>query len=241
MGRAFEYRKARKFKRWDAMSRQFSRLGKEISMAVKQGGPDLSANGKLRIIIQNAKAVNMPKDRIEAAIKRATSKEEKDYEEIVYEGYAPHGIAVVVECATDNSIRSVANVRMYFTRSGGSLGKTGSLDFLFDRKACFKLSAQQAKLEDIELDLIEFGADEIETDGDDIYVYTLFEDFGQMQKGLEDRQIPVVSAELQRLPKNTTKLSPEAAKEVLDVIEKLENDDDVQNVFHNLDMSDIED
>ncbi|TAF33287.1 MAG: YebC/PmpR family DNA-binding transcriptional regulator [Cytophagales bacterium] len=241
MGRAFEYRKARKFKRWDAMSRQFSRLGKEIVMAVKQGGgADLSANGKLRIVIQNAKAINMPKDRIEAAIKRATSKEEKDYEEVVYEGYAPHGIAVVVECATDNSTRSVANVRMYFTRSGGSLGKTGSLDFLFDRKACFTLSAQQVKLEDVELDLIEFGADDIETEGDDIFVYTRFEDFGKMQKGLEDLKIPVVSAELQRLPQNTTKLSPEATKEVLDLIDKIENDDDVQNVFHNLDMSDVE-
>src|SRR5918994_1001710 len=161
MGRAFEFRKARKFKRWDKMSKAFSRLGKEIVMAVKEGGPTPDSNARLRTAIQNAKGVNMPKDRVEAAIKRASSKEEKDYEEIVYEGYGPYGIAILIESATDNINRTVANIRVYLSRAGGSLGKTGSLDFIFTRKGIFRLPAEGLNLEDLELELIDFGAEDI--------------------------------------------------------------------------------
>jgi YebC/PmpR family DNA-binding regulatory protein len=234
MGRAFEFRKERKMKRWGQMARAFTRLGKEIAMSVKAGGPDPSVNARLRAVMQTAKAKNMPKDRIEAAIKRASSKDEKDYEEIVYEGYAPHGIAVVVETATDNSTRTVANVRMYFTRSGGSLGKTGSLDFLFTRRGVFKFSAEGKDIEELELELIDYGAEEIISEEGDIYVYTSFEDFGKMQKGLEDKGIEITEASLERVPNTTVELTEEQKEEVNKVIEKIEEDDDVQAVFHNM-------
>lgn len=237
MGRAFEYRKARKFKRWDKMSKTFTKLGKEIAIAVKQGGPDPEANTRLKTAMQNARGANMPKDRIEAAIKRASAKDEKDFEEIVYEGYGPHGIAIVVECATDNPTRSVANVRMYFTRSGGSLGKTGSLDFLFSRKGVFRFPAEGHNLEELELELIDGGAEDIYEEEGEIFVYTDFKDFGAMQKALEKLNISVTNAELQRIPTTTTKLSDEHAEELIELIEKFEDDDDVQAVFHNMDMS----
>jgi YebC/PmpR family DNA-binding regulatory protein len=234
MGRAFEFRKARKLKRWGAMAKAFTRLGKEIAIAVKQGGPDPALNSRLRAAVQNAKGVNMPKDRIDGAIKRASSKDESDYQEVVYEGYGPHGIAIVVECATDNPIRTVANVRMYFTRSEGTLGKTGSLEFLFDRVGMFRFPAEGVNLEEIELDLIDAGAEDIEQDDNEIIVYTDFTSFGQMQKVLEEKNINITSSELQRIPKNTTELTPEQQEDINKLLEKFEEDDDVQNVFHTM-------
>ncbi len=234
MGRAFEFRKARKFKRWDKMSKAFTRLGKEIVMAVKESGPNPETNSRLRSAIQNAKGVNMPKDRIEAAIKRASSKEEKDYEEIVYEGYAPHGIAVVIECATDNLNRTVANVRMHFSKGGGSLGKTGSLDFMFDRKGIFKIPAAGMNLEELELELIDFGAEDIYEHEDEIIIETPFTEFGTMQKGLEEKGLEVISSEVQRIPTTRTELTEEQEEEVMGLIERFEEDDDVQAVYHNM-------
>ncbi|MBC5993337.1 YebC/PmpR family DNA-binding transcriptional regulator [Pontibacter cellulosilyticus] len=234
MGRAFEFRKARKFKRWDKMSKAFTRLGKEIAMSVKESGPNPETNSRLRTAIQNAKGVNMPKDRIEAAIKRASSKEEKDYEEVVYEGYAPHGIAVVVECATDNLNRTVANVRMHFSKGGGSLGKTGSLDFMFDRKGIFKISSEGVNLEDLELELIDFGAEDIYEHENEIIIETPFTEFGNMQKGLEEKGLEVISAEVQRIPTTRTELTEEQEEEVMGLIERFEEDDDVQAVYHNM-------
>ncbi|MCX2739986.1 YebC/PmpR family DNA-binding transcriptional regulator [Pontibacter anaerobius] len=234
MGRAFEFRKARKFKRWDKMSKAFTRIGKEIVMAVKESGPSPDTNSRLRAAIQNAKGVNMPKDRIEAAIKRASSKEEKDYEEVVYEGYAPHGIAVVIECATDNLNRTVANVRMHFSKGGGSLGKTGSLDFMFDRKGIFKISAEGVDLEELELDLIDFGAEDIYEHEGEIIIETPFTEFGNMQKGLEEKGLEVISADVQRIPTTRTELTEEQEEEVLSMIERFEEDDDVQAVYHNM-------
>jgi YebC/PmpR family DNA-binding regulatory protein len=234
MGRAFEFRRARKEKRWGRMAKQFTKLGKEIAMAVKQGGASPEMNPRLRLLMQNAKSVNMPKDRVEAAIKRASSKEEKDYEEIVYEGYGPHGVAMVIECATDNPTRTVANIRMHFTRSGGALGKTGSLEFMFERLGVFKISPENVNAEELELELIDFGAEEIVEEEGEIYIYTKFADFGTMQKALEERNIGVISAELQRFPGTTVELDPGQEEEINSLVEKFEDDDDVQNVFHNM-------
>lgn len=234
MGRAFEFRRGRKEARWDRMAKAFTRFGKDIAIAVKASGPDPATNPRLRVAMQNAKGVNMPKDRIEAAIKRASSKDEKGFEEIVYEGYAPYGVGVLVECATDNPTRTVANVRMYFNRSEGTLGKTGSLDFIFTRKGVFKLSPANLNLEELELDLIEYGLDEIIEDNGEIFVYTQFSDFGAMSKALEDKGIAVISAELQRIPTTTVELTEEQEEEVATLIEKLEQDDDVQAVYHNI-------
>ena len=234
MGRIFEKRKHKMFARYSKMAKQFTRIGKEIAIAVKLSGPEPDNNPRLRMAIQNSKAVNMPKDRVEAAIKRAVSKDTENYEEVVYEGYAPHGIAIVVECATDNNTRTVANVRMYFTRSNGSLGKTGSLDFLFERKGIFKLKKEGLNVEELELDLIDYGADEVFEDEDGIYVYTSFQNYGAMQKGLEEKKIEVISSELQRIPTNTVQLEESQAKEVEHLIEKIEEDDDVQAVYHNM-------
>ena len=216
------------------MSKAFTRLGKEIVMAVKEGGPSPDTNSRLRTAINNAKGVNMPKDRIEAAIKRASSKEEKDYEEIVYEGYAPHGIAVVVECATDNLNRTVANVRMHFSKGHGSLGKTGSLDFMFDRKGIFKISAEGVNLDELELELIDFGAEEIYEHEGEIIIETPFTEFGNMQKGLEEKGLEVISADVQRIPTTRTELTEEQEEEVMNLIERLEEDDDIQAVYHNM-------
>ncbi|CAN5911618.1 YebC/PmpR family DNA-binding transcriptional regulator [soil metagenome] len=234
MGRAYELRKGRRAKRFDAMSKAFTRLGKEIAMAVKENGPLPENNARLRTAIQNAKGVNMPKDRIDAAIKRASSKDEKDFQEVVYEGYGPYGVAVLVECATDNPVRTVANVRMYFSRAGGALGKTGSLDFIFDRKGVFKIAAEGTNLEDLELELIDHGAEDIFEQEGEIYVYTAFTDFGGMQKALEELRVNVVSAEVQRVPQTTTTLTEEQEEEILNLVDKLEEDDDVQAVYHNM-------
>ncbi|MBX7226661.1 MAG: YebC/PmpR family DNA-binding transcriptional regulator [Chitinophagales bacterium] len=233
MGRAFEYRKARKFARWDAMAKAFTKIGKEISISVKQGGADIDNNPRLRAAVQNAKAVNMPKDRVEAAIKRASSKEEKDYQEIVYEGYGPFGVGIVIECATDNPTRTVANVRHYFTKAGGSLGTSGSLDFIFTRKGVFRINPEGIDMDELELELIDLGADEIEVTEEGIIVYTRFEDYGAMQKGLEEKNIPVVNSELQRIPNTHKDLTDDQEESLLKLIDNLENDDDVQAVYHN--------
>lgn len=221
-------------KRWDAMSKGFTRLGKEIALAVKTGGPDVSTNARLRVAVQNAKGINMPKDRIEAAIKRASSKEDKDLEEVVYEGYGPGGVAILAECATDNINRTVANIRSYYNKYGGALGKTGSLDFIFTRKGVFKIAAEGRNIEELELELIDFGLEEIQQEEDMLFIYTAFEDFGHMMKGLEQLHIEPISAELQRIALSETEISDEVAEEVIKLIEKIEEDDDVQNVYHNM-------
>ncbi|MBA4303207.1 MAG: YebC/PmpR family DNA-binding transcriptional regulator [Sphingobacteriaceae bacterium] len=234
MGRAFEYRKARKFARWDKMSRIFPRIGKEITMAVKAGGPDPETNPRLRVAMQNAKGANMPKDRVEAAIKRATNKDEKDYEEVVYEGYGPHGVAIVVETATDNPTRTVANVRHLFNKYGGSLGTSGSLSFMFDRKGIFRLQAEGVNLEDLELELIDAGAEDIQEDEGEIIVTAAFADFGAMQKALEKLGVNVISSQLQRIPASYAEINEQQEEEVMKLIDFLEEDEDVQNVFYNL-------
>ena len=236
MGRAFEYRKARKLKRWGNMARTFTRIGKEIDIAVKAGGPDPANNTRLRILIQNAKAENMPKENVERAIKRAVSKDTSDYKEIVYEGYGPFGIAIVVETATDNNTRTVANVRHCFNKYGGSLGTTGSLDFLFDRKCVFKITRpENFDLEEFELEMIDYGADEIfEDEENHVIFYGSFEAFGAIQKYLEDNHYEMVSGEFERIPLDTKELTEEQRESVDKLLEKLEEDDDVTNVYHNI-------
>jgi YebC/PmpR family DNA-binding regulatory protein len=234
MGRAFEFRRARKEKRWDKMAKAFTRIGKEIAIAVKQGGPEPSTNPRLRMAIQNAKGVNMPKDKVEGAIKRASSKDAEDLQEIAYEGYGPHGIAIVAECATDNPTRTVANVRSYFSKLGGALGTSGSLDFMFERKGVFKIAADNVDMEELELDLIDFGAEDMSMEDGEIYVYTQFSDFGAMQKALEEKGLTVISAEVQRIPTSTTELTEEQEEAVMNLVDRLEEDDDVQAVYHNI-------
>jgi YebC/PmpR family DNA-binding regulatory protein len=234
MGRAFEYRKARKFARWDKMARIFPRIGKEITMATKAGGPNPETNPRLRVAMQNAKGANMPKDRVEAAIKRATDKDEKDYEEVIYEGYGPHGVAIVVETATNNPTRTVANVRHLFNKYGGSLGTSGSLSFLFERKGIFRINGEGLDIEELELELIDHGADDIQQEEGEIIVTAAFADFGSMQKALEKMNINVISSELQRLPVSFAEVNEAQEEEVMKLIEFFEEDDDVQNVFHNL-------
>jgi YebC/PmpR family DNA-binding regulatory protein len=234
MGRAFEYRKARKFARWDKMARIFPRIGKEITMATKAGGPNPETNPRLRVAMQNAKGANMPKDRVEAAIKRATDKDEKDYEEVIYEGYGPHGVAIVVETATNNPTRTVANVRHLFNKYGGSLGTSGSLSFLFERKGIFRINGEGLDLEELELELIDHGADDIQQEEGEIIVTAAFADFGTLQKALEKMNINVISSELQRIPVSFAELNEAQEDEVMKLIEFFEEDDDVQNVFYNL-------
>jgi YebC/PmpR family DNA-binding regulatory protein len=216
------------------MSKTFTKIGREIAISVKQGGADPGTNPRLRVAIQNAKGANMPKDKVESAIKRASSKEAGDFQEITYEGYGPNGVAIVVESATDNPTRTVANVRSYFTRAGGSLGTSGSLDFMFDRKGVFRLPSEGVNMEDLELELIDYGAEDIVVEDDEIVIYTGFADFAGMQKALEEKGIAVTSAELQRIPNTTTELSDEQAEAVEALIDKLEEDDDVQAVYHNM-------
>ena len=241
MGRAFEYRKARKLKRWGNMARTFTKLGKEISIAVKASGPDPDANPRLRVLMQNAKAANMPKENVERAIKKATSKDEGDYKEIVYEGYGPFGIAIVVETATDNPTRTVANVRSYFNKFGGSLGTSGSLSFLFDHKSVFKIKAKEGvSLEDLELELIDYGVDELEADGEEILLYGEFESFSNIQKYLEENGFEIESAEFERIPNDTKEVTEEQRASIEKLLEKFEDDEDVQNVFHNMKEADDE-
>ena len=235
MGRVFEKRKHKMFARYDRMAKAFTRVGREIAIAVKAGGGDPEYNPRLRTAIANAKGLNMPKDRIEGAIKRATSKDEGNFEEIVYEGYGPHGVAILVETATDNPVRTVANIRMHFNRGDGTLGKTGSLDFMFQRKGVFRL-ANDGKLntDELELELIDFGLDSLEVDEEEIVIYTAYEDFGKMSKALEDRKIEVKKAALERIPTTMVELSEEQQDDILQLIDRFEEDDDVQAVYHNL-------
>ena len=235
MGRAFEFRKARKMKRWGNMARVFTRLGKDIEMAVKSGGPDPGGNARLRLLIQTARSENMPKDNVDRAIKRAVSKDSSDYKEVVYEGYAPHGVAVVVETATDNPTRTVANVRMYFNKYGGSLGTTGMSDFLFDRKCTFKVAMKEGiDIEELELEMIDFGLDEIFVDEGEIVLYAGFQNFGPIQKYLEDNKFEIKTFAFERIPNDTKELTEEQQADVEKLIEKMEEDDDVINVFHNM-------
>ena len=236
MGRAFEYRKARKLKRWGNMSKTFTRIGKEITIAVKAGGPDPATNPRLRALMQNAKAENMPKDTVERAIKKATDKDSKDYKEITYEGYGPHGIAIFVEAATDNNTRTVANVRSYFTKHGGSLGTQGSLTFLFDHKVVLKIQAKpEMSLEDLELELIDCGVEEVEADEDGAIILTgVFEDYSNIQKYLEENGFEIISTEFVRIPNDLKEITSEQRESIDKLLEKLEEDDDVTQVFHNM-------
>ena len=234
MGRAFEFRKARKMKRWSAMSKAFTRIGKDIVIAVKDGGPDPNTNSKLRAVIQNAKSVNMPKDNIERAINRAIDKNQGTFKEIVFEGYAPHGVAVLVEAATDNNTRTVANIRSYFNKFSGSLGTSGSVIFMFDHICNFKINGSGLDLNEIELDLIDFGAEEVFLDGDDIMIYAPFQYFGDLQSELEKRNIEIISSGFDRIPNTFKEINENQREEVENLLEKIENDDDVQNVFHSM-------
>ena len=239
MGRAFEFRKARKMKRWSAMSKAFSRIGKEIVMAVKEGGPDPDSNSRLRQVMQNAKAANMPKDNVERAIKKASGADAANYVEMTLEGYAPHGVAIFVDCTSDNNNRTVANVRSYFSKCEGNLGTNGSLEFIFDRKGVFTIEASQLTMdtEELEMELIDGGLEELEVDEEAITVYCDFPDFSNMQNCLEELEIEVQNSELQRIPNNTKTISAEDAKLVLKLLDKLEEDDDVQHVFHNMELT----
>lgn len=235
MGRIFEVRKSSMFARYDRMAKQFSRVGKEIAIAVKKGGPDPDTNPMLRRVMQNAKGFNMPKDRIEAAIKNAQGKDQSSYDEVLYEGYAPHGIAVMVVTATDNTTRTVANVRSHFNKGGGSLGNSGSVGFMFKHLGIFKLKNEGQNLEDLELELIDFGLEEVGEDSEgNIIVRCEFNDFGNMQKALEDKGITPITAEIEWIPLNTVELTPEQQEDVYKLIARVEEDDDVQQVFHTM-------
>ncbi|MBL7863509.1 MAG: YebC/PmpR family DNA-binding transcriptional regulator [Cyclobacteriaceae bacterium] len=234
MGRIFEKRKHKMFARFDRMAKAFTRIGKDIAIAVKAGGPNPDNNPRLRMAIQNAKGVNMPKDRVEAAIKRASSKEEKDFQEVVYEGYGPHGVPILVECATDNATRTVANIRLHFSKNGGSMGNSGSVSFLFVRQGVFKFDPAKLNLDQWELDLIDAGAEDIHREEEELIIYTKFTEFGQMQKFLESKGLAAKSAELQYIPNTTKDLGEKELDEVMECITALEEDEDVQNVYHNL-------
>jgi YebC/PmpR family DNA-binding regulatory protein len=237
MGRAFEFRKERKMKRWAGMAKTFTRIGREIALAVKAGGPNPEYNSRLRIAVQNAKSANMPKTNVENAIKNASSKEAENFQEVVYEGYAPHGIAVLVETATNNPTRTVANIRMYFDRAGGALGNSASVSFMFSRKGVFKVKAEGHDWDELELELIDAGLEEIKREEEEAVLYTDFKDFGIMQKALEDRNMETTSAQLEWIPSTTKKLSDTEVEQVIKMIDRIEDDDDVLNVFHTMDMS----
>lgn len=234
MGRAFELRKGRKMKRWSAMSKTFTRIGKDIVMAIKEGGPDPESNSKLRAVMQNAKAANMPKENVERAIKKAKDKDTSDYKEMVYEGYGPHGIAILVETATDNTTRTVANVRSYFNKCNGNLGTSGSVDFMFDRKCFFKINPEGLDLEEVELELIDFGAEEVASDEEEAIVYGPFVEYGNLQKAIEEKGYEIIESGLERFPHDTKTLNEEERADLDKLLEKIEEDDDVQNVYHTM-------
>src|SRR5258706_12870305 len=239
MGRIFEVRKSTMFARWDRMAKQFSRVGKEIAIAVKAGGPDPNINPALRRCMQNAKAVNMPKDRVEAAIKRAMGKEMENIEEILYEGYGPHGVAMLVETATDNHVRTVANIKSHFNKGNGTLGNSGSVAFQFKKMGSFKLKPQGLNIDELELELIDHGLEEMgegtgENGEEVIVLRCAFTDFGKMQKALEEKNITPISAEVEWIPTSTVQLPEDQAQDVLKLVDKLEEAEDVQKVFHNL-------
>lgn len=239
MGRIFEVRKSSMFARWDKMAKNFTRIGKEIVIAVKAGGPEQGTNAALRRCFQNARSVGMPKDRVEAAIKRALGKELINYDEILYEGYAPHGVAILVETATDNHVRTVANVKSHFSKGHGTMGNSGSVSFQFKKMGVFKLKPEGLSTEDMELELIDFGLEELgegsgENGEDILVVRCAFNDFGNMQKALEDKDLSPISAELEWIPSTTVPVNDEQAEAVSKLIERLEQDEDVQKVFHNM-------
>jgi YebC/PmpR family DNA-binding regulatory protein len=235
MGRIFEKRKHKMFARYDKMAKAFTRIGKEIAMAVKAAGPDPAYNPRLRQCVINAKGVNMPKDRVEAAIKRAVSKDASNYEEVAYEGYGPYGVPIFIETATDNPTRTVANIRMYFNRNDGQLGTSGSLSFVFDRKGVFRMEpSAHASWEDLELELIDHGLENMERDEEEVILYTDYTDFGKMQKALEDLNLTPKKAGLERIPNSYAELSEEQTDQILEMIEKFEEDEDVIAVYHNL-------
>jgi len=235
MGRAFEFRKARKFKRWGNMARVFTKLGKEITIAARESGPHPESNSRLRVLIQNARKENMPKENVERAIKKATDKDFSDYKELNYEGYGPFGVAIFVETATDNNTRTVANVRSYFNKFGGSLGTTGSLEFLFDHKCVFNIKQKEGvSIDDLELELIDYGVDELAEDEGEIVIYGDFAQNSVIQKYLEENGFEITKSEFVRIPHDQKQLTPEQAEQVNKLIEKIEEDDDVQNVFHNM-------
>jgi YebC/PmpR family DNA-binding regulatory protein len=235
MGRAFEFRKGRKMKRWSAMAKAFTRIGKDIVMAVKEGGPNPDANSRLRAIIQNSKAVNMPKENVERAIKKATDKDTANYKEILFEGYAPHGIAILIETASDNNNRTVANIRSYFNKCNGTMGTQGSVEFMFDHTCNFRIPAAGQDIDELELEMIDFGVEEIFADDEDgILMYAPFESFGAIQKELETRGLEILSSGFDRIPQVTKELTPEQVADVEKLLEKIEEDDDVMNVFHTM-------
>ncbi len=238
MGRAFEFRKARKMKRWSAMAKTFTRIGKDIVMAVKEGGTNQETNARLRAVIQNAKAANMPKDNVERAIKKASDKDTANYKEVLFEGYAPHGIAIVVETATDNNNRTVANVRAAFNKCDGNFGTSGSVIFMFDHTCNFRIKAEdlQVDLEDLELELIDFDVEEVFEDEDGILIYAPFEQFGAIQKYLEENKLEILSSGFERIPTTTSTLSEDQQADVEKLLERLEEEDDVQNVYHSMEM-----
>jgi len=234
MGRAFEFRKERKFKRWSKMAKTFTRIGKDIAMAVKAGGPDPDSNARLRAIIQNAKAANMPKENVERAIKKASSKDTTDYKEVLFEGYGPHGIAILIETASDNNNRTVGNIRSYFSKNNGSMGTSGSVEFMFEHKCHFKVAKKDIDLEELEFELIDFGAEEVFAEEDGILVYGNFESFGSLQKKLEELEFEIISSGFERIPTQTKKLTEEQEADVEKLLERIEEDDDVQNVYHTM-------
>ena len=236
MGRIFETRKATMFKRYAKMAKAFTKIGREIVMAVKTGGPNPDSNPRLRMIIQNAKAVNMPKTNVEGAIKRASEKDTNNYEEIIYEGYAPHGVPVLIECTSNNPTRTVASVRMYFSRANGTMGTNGSVSFMFEHKAMFKIDDANLNKDDLELELIDFGLEDINFDEENkqFIIQTAFTNYGKMQSALEERKINLVETSKIYVPTTTKELAPEQEAEVMAMIEKMEEDDDIEVVYHNL-------
>ena len=248
MGRAFEFRKERKFKRWGHMAKTFTKIGKEITIAVKQGGPDVTGNPRLRALLQTARSENMPKENIERAIKKATDKDQSDYKEMLYEGFGPHGIAILVETATDNTNRTVANVRSYFNKFGGALGTSGSVEFMFDRKCVFKIKDRDdIDLDELELELIDYGAEEVFREGGDpdedddpkvIMIYGEFTAMNKIQQYLETNNYEIMSATFERFPNGELKkLSPEDQASVEKLLDMIEEDEDVQNVYHNMEIA----
>jgi len=239
MGRAFEFRKARKMKRWSAMAKTFTRIGKDIVMAVKEGGANPESNARLRAVIQNAKAANMPKENVERAIKKASDKNTANYKEVLFEGYAPHGIAILVETATDNNNRTVANVRAAFNKCEGTFGTSGSVVFMFDHTCNFRVNTEDLKmdLEEFELELIDFEVEEVFEDEDGILIYAPFEQYGAIQKYLEENHLEILSSGFERIPTTTKRVTEEEQQDVEKLLDRLDEDDDVQNVYHSMDLS----
>ena len=234
MGRAFEFRKARKMKRWSKMAKTFTKIGKDIVIAVKEGGSDPETNARLRAVMQNAKTANMPKENVERAIKKAIDKDTSEYKEILFEGYGPYGIAILIETATDNNNRTVASMRNYFTHNGGNMGTSGSVEFMFEKNCHFSIPKGELDLEELEFELIDYGAEDVFEDDENIMIYGSFENFGSLQKELENKEYEILSSGFERIPSNTTKLSEEQEAEVEKLLEKFEDDEDVQSVYHSM-------